>query len=75
MLSLGIMWHVFAITVTKHMALVPPKPTVRGMIVVFEGSPIPHVLRPTGEDDTFNLVGVAFVPGDHVWAAMDGERT
>lgn len=68
--------YIFAITENKYMALVPPGTKSGDIIVIFQGSPVPHILRPTGDNDgCYFLWGEAYVHGVMHGEAMDSEKS
>jgi hypothetical protein len=68
--------HVLAITETGYMAFAPAGTKAGDIIVSFHGSPIPHILRPSGEDNSsYFLWGEAYVHGVMYGEAMSAEET
>jgi hypothetical protein len=64
----------FALTYQGHHAAMVPKGTRSGdRLCVFEGSPVPHVLRSAGDDGCFYLYGDAYVHGFMNGEALERE--
>lgn len=72
----SVMTSVLAITEKKRVALVPQEAEVNDIIVVPEGSPVPHVLRPLGSSNaSYQFVGEAYVHGCMHGEAMKPDQS
>jgi hypothetical protein len=75
LLAPAICQNIFAVTEIGFMALAPPGTKPGDVIAIFQGSPVPHILRPNPENKTFSLWGEVYVHGVMHGKAMDGEKT
>jgi hypothetical protein len=68
--------RVFAVTENGYMALAPSRTKVEDTIAIFQWSPVPHILRATGDkESTYFLWGEAYVDGVMHGEAMGAEKT
>jgi len=65
-----------AITENKRVALVPREVEINDIIVVLDGSPVPHVLRPLDSSNaSYQFVGEVYVHGCMHGEAMKPDKS